>query len=376
MEDSNAQKNVSSESGGRKYRLNRIYFYLTADCNLRCRHCWISPDYQATTTSSAYLPFETFKSIIAEARPLGLIGVKLTGGEPLLHPQILDILEYIRSEDLELGIETNGVLCTPEIAKAINACKKVQVSVSLDGADAETHEWVRGVDGCFEDALNGIRNLVNAGRRPQIIMSVMRRNRDQIGALVELAKSLNASSVKLNIVTPTERGKVMHMSGESLDIEELIEIGKWVENTLSKTAGIPVYYAQPMAFRPMGNMFGDHSHCGICAIFNIIGVLADGNYAMCGIGENVPELTCGNAATHRLKDVWENTAFLCELREGLPKKLEGICSECSMKSMCFGMCVAQNYYRHHNLWAPFWFCEEAQSKGLFPVSRKHERFIS
>ncbi len=307
---------------------------------------------------------------------MGLVGVKLTGGEPLLHPQILDILEHIRSEGLEVGIETNGVLCTPQIAKAIAACKKVQVSVSLDGADADTHEWVRGVDGCFEDAQNGIRNLVNAGIRPQIIMSVMRRNRDQIEALVELAKSLKANSVKLNIVTPTERGKVMHMSGESLGIEELIEIGKWIENTLSKKAGIPIYYSQPMAFRPLGNMFGDRGNCGLCAILNIIGVLSDGTYAMCGIGENLPELTCGKATTHRLKDVWENTAFLCELRDGLPEKLEGICSECAMKKMCFGNCVALNYYRHHNLWAPYWFCEEAHAKGLFPVSRQDERYIS
>ncbi|MBT8368330.1 MAG: hypothetical protein KJP23_26855 [Deltaproteobacteria bacterium] len=52
------------------------------------------------------------------------------------------------------------------------------VSVSLDGADAETHEWVRDVAGSFEGALEGIRNLKEAGFRPQIIMSVMRRNQD------------------------------------------------------------------------------------------------------------------------------------------------------------------------------------------------------
>lgn len=368
-------KDVSTESVERKFPLQRIYFYLTADRNLRCRHCWIAPDFQATNASSAYLPLDLFKSIIAEAKPLGLVGVKLTGGEPLLHPQILAILEHIRAEGLELGIETNGVLCTPEVAKAIATCKVAQVSVSLDGADAETHEWVRGVDGCFDDALTGIKNLVDVGLRPQIIMTIMRRNRGQIEAMIELAKSMKANSVKFNIVTPTERGVVMHKSGESIDVKELLEIGEWMENTLSKTAGIPLHYSHPMAFRPMSNMFGG-GLCGVCAIFNIIGVLANGTYAMCGIGESVPELTCGNAATHRLKDVWENAAFICELRKGLPEKLEGICSECMMKKLCLGSCVAQNYYRQHSLWAPYWYCEEAQTRGLFPVSRLHERFIS
>jgi MoaA/NifB/PqqE/SkfB family radical SAM enzyme len=64
------------------------------------------------------------------------------------------------------------------------------VSVSLDGSDAETHEWVRGVEGCFEAALQGIRNLVAAGIRPQLIMSLMRKNVGQIEPLVRMAESL------------------------------------------------------------------------------------------------------------------------------------------------------------------------------------------
>ena len=93
---------------------------------------------------------DLFKSIIEQAKPLGLTGVKLTGGEPLLHPQIHRILEVVQSENLSLNVETNGVLCTPELAQKMAACKDPFVSISLDGANAETHEWVRGVEGSFE----------------------------------------------------------------------------------------------------------------------------------------------------------------------------------------------------------------------------------
>ena len=153
---------MSEDQEKQTYHLNQIYFYLTEGCNLRCLHCWIAPKFQDEGSPYPVLSLDLFKSIVEQAKPLGLSGLKLTGGEPLMHPEIGEILEYIRGEDLNLTMETNGVLCSPEIARQIRACKNPFVSVSLDGADAKTHEWVRGVRGCFESALEGIKHLVNA----------------------------------------------------------------------------------------------------------------------------------------------------------------------------------------------------------------------
>jgi SynChlorMet cassette radical SAM/SPASM protein ScmF len=354
----------------RTYPLNQIYFYLTEGCNLRCRHCWIAPKYQSEGNSYPTLDLDLFKSIIEQAKPLGLTRVKLTGGEPLLHPEIKEILEYILTEDLSLAVETNGVLGTPELAQKIAACKDPCVSVSLDGADAKTHELIRGVDGCFDSALRGIRNLVEVGLSPQVIMTIMRHNKEQIEPMVRVAENLGAGSVKFNILQPTARGERMHFIGESLDIEELVDLGKWVENTLSAATGLNLYYDHPMAFRPLGKMFGQNGDgCGTCGIKSILGVLADGSYALCGIGEAVHDLVFGHAGIDILEHVWTNTAILREIREELPHRLEGICGQCLMKEICFGSCLAQNYYRSKSLWEPFWFCEEAHRRGLFPKTR-------
>ncbi|WP_424358782.1 SynChlorMet cassette radical SAM/SPASM protein ScmF [Methanocella sp. MCL-LM] len=367
-------KEPSEKDVRRIYPLRQIYFYLTSDCNLRCRHCWISPDFQSATTSSAYLPVDLFKKIVSDAKGLGLTDVKLTGGEPLLHPQILDILEFIRSQGLSVNIETNGVLCTPEIARAIASCKAYHVAVSLDGVNAETHEWVRGVDGCFDDAVQGIKNLVEAGVRPQIIMTLMRRNQDQAEAMIDLAASLKASTVKFNIVMPTLRGEAMHAAGETLTIEELVELGSRMERTIAPGSPLPLNYGHPLAFRPLGNMFHNiGGGCAACGVLRILGVLADGTYALCGIGEAIPELTYGNAHVDNVFDVWENAPFLQELRAGLPGRLEGICGDCIIKNLCLGSCIAQNYYRKGSLWAPFWFCEEARNSGIFPKSRLYQK---
>jgi SynChlorMet cassette radical SAM/SPASM protein ScmF len=354
----------------RSYPLRQIYFYLTQGCNLRCRHCWIEPKYQGEGRSSTSLDFDLFRSIVEQAKPLGLTGVKLTGGEPLLHPQIRQILQCIRTQGLRLTVETNGVLCTPELAREIATCETPFVSVSLDGAAPETHEWVRGVEGCFGAALEGIRNLVDVGIRPQLIMTVMRRNKDQMEPLVRLAERLDAGSVKFNIMQPTARGKKMHESGKALTIEELVDLGQWVENTLSPSTRLGVYFSHPPAFRPLSKLFGQNGDgCSVCGILGILGVLGNGDYALCGIGETVPELVFGHAARDRLEDVWHNTPVLLELREGLPHRLQEICAECLLKDRCLGSCIAQNYYRSKSIWAPYWYCKEAHAKGLFPESR-------
>ena len=361
---------MTDKTNDRTYPLNQIYFYLTEGCNLRCRHCWISPKYQSEGSSNTALDLDLFKSIIEQAKPLGLTGVKLTGGEPLLHPEIKEILEYIRTQDLRLTVETNGVLCTPELAQKMAACKDPFVSVSLDGANASTHEWVRGVAGCFAEAMGGIRNLVEAGFRPQIIMSIMRHNKDQMGKMVRLAEGLGAGSVKFNIVQPIARGERMHESDEVLSIRELVELGGWVENTLSASTSLPLYHSHPTAFRPLGKMFGnDGDACGTCGILGILGVIANGSYALCGIGETVPDLVFGRAATDLLEDIWTKTPILLELREGLPQRFEGTCGSCLMKHICSGTCVAQNYSLSKNIWAPYWYCEEANNQGLFPEAR-------
>ena len=201
-------------------------------------------------------------------------------------------------------------------------------------------------------------------------MSIMRRNKDQMERLVRLAESIGAESVKFNLVQPTSRGKKMHKSGETLTIEELVKLGSWVENNLTDSTSLRLVYDHPLAFRPLGKMFGNNGDgCSRCGILNILGVLANGGYALCGIGESVPELVFGHATIDRLEDIWEKTDILNKLRTGLTERFEGICRDCLMNVVCLASCIAQNFFRSKSLWAPFWYCEEAQKAGLFPKTR-------
>lgn len=287
-----------------------------------------------------------------------------------MHPRISGIIDYIKTEGLTLTMETNGILCSRELARQLAEIEMPFVAVSLDGVKTSTHEWMRGVKGCFEAALTGIKNLIAAGIHPQVIMSLTRRNREEMEDMIRLCESLGVGSVKFNLINPTARGEAMHRSGETLHIKELVKTGEWVERELIPSSKIGIVYDHPAAFRPLSRMFGNEpGGCGVCSIFDILGVLGDGSYALCGIGMHIPELVFGNAAHDRLEDVWNNNPVLREIREGLPQRLEGICTRCMMKAFCLGGCIAQSYYTHRSLWHSLWYCEAAYRAGLFPESR-------
>jgi len=368
-----AEEPVENVEGGgeKKLRpLDELYFYLTEGCNLACRHCWLAPRFDPDGTKTKHLSVEMFELAIAQAKPLGLTGVKLTGGEPLLHRNILELLSIVRREKLSLTIETNGVLCTPQVAGEIAKSGKPVVSVSIDAVDAATHDRIRGVPGSLEAAKAGVRALVGAGISPQVIMSLMRSNVSQVADMIRMAEGLGASSVKFNVVQPTARGERMHETGDVIEIAELIALGHKVDMEMSRTTKLELSFSYPMAFRPLSRIARNGR--GRCGILGILGVLASGHVALCGIGEQVPELVFGKLGQDKLEDIWANNPVLLSLRERLPSNLGGICGACLVRDSCLGSCVAQNYYRSRDLLAPFWFCELAAKDGLFPISRLRE----
>ncbi|UCG15043.1 MAG: SynChlorMet cassette radical SAM/SPASM protein ScmF, partial [Deltaproteobacteria bacterium] len=350
-----SRKDQETEKGG-VLPLNQIYFYLTEGCNLACRHCWLAPKFDPDGSRFPTLPVELFETAIREAKPLGLSTVKLTGGEPLLHPQFVRLLEIARRENLKVNIETNGMLCSPAIAAEIRRFHRPFVSVSMDGADAATHEWVRGVKGSFAKAKKAVRVFADAGTPPQIIMSLMRCNADQLEPIVRMAEDLGASSVKFNIVQPTARGKSIHEGTDGLEADEVIKLGRYVETKLASNTKLRLHFDYPMAFRALSRIASGDG-CGVCGILRILGVIPSGHYALCGIGQHLPEMVFGTIGKDPLDEVWSENATLNTLRVGLPSRLSGVCSRCLMKNRCFGCCVAQNFYRTGSLWAPFWFCE-------------------
>ncbi len=348
--------------------LTTLYAYLTSGCNCACRHCWFVPDPSLPGRADTVLVPDQLRRVIEQALPLGLTSIKWTGGEPTFHPRFPDFLAMQREFGLTGSIETNGMLVDAELAAGLRESGVHSVSVSLDGAEAATHDAIRGVKGGFERTCRGIRALVAAGYRPEIILTLQRANLAELPELFTLANELGAGAVKLNVLQPVLRGQKLAQEGEALAVNEILEVARSIEAAAEKHGNIPIQLDVPMAFRPLSGVLSGEN-AGSCNIMHVLGILPSGQYALCGVGQHVPELAMGGIDEVELEKVWREHPILVRIRLGLPRKLQGVCSRCLMQSGCLGSCIASNYQLSGDLLAPYWFCRQADEAGLFPKQR-------
>ena len=346
--------------------LQTFYVYLTSGCNCACRHCWIVPK---APGENIVLDPPVLRRAIEQALPLGLQSLKWTGGEPTLHPDLPRLLGIQKEFGLTASLETNGLLVDSRLADLLRDSGVASVSVSLDGARGVTHDAIRGVAGGFARTCAGIRALVESGYRPELILTLQRSNVGEIDDYLALAVSLGAGSVKLNVMQPLLRGAELAARGEAMTVTEVLELARRLEEEWRVRCAVPVILDVPLAFRPLGALL-DGNAGGVCDITHILGILPGGEYALCGIGSHVGELVMGKVAEVELAGIWCEHSLLTRLRAGLPGELRGICANCLMKAACRGSCIAANYQAAGNLFAPHWFCREADERGLFPASRR------
>lgn len=348
------------------YPLTSLYLYLSNYCNLCCSHCWISPTFSPRPRDG--LPLHSLKETIREAKSLGLQNVKLTGGEPLFYRDLGELLIFLASEGLSISIETNGTLIDRGVLEILTLSRPEQVSVSLDAAHEEIHDEIRGVRGSLSRTLEGLRLLSETDLNLQIIMTLQRKNRGEIPGLIRLSQEVGASSLKINHLLPSGRGKGAFGRKENLEPEELLNLYGMVEGVWARPENLEVLFDLPVAFRSIDHI--KRSWFDECRILNILGILANGDFSICGIGQTIEELRMGNLNRDSICDVWEKSPILKDLRESLPKKLRGICGDCIFKFQCLGACRANAYSLTGDLYAPYFLCQELFDSGLFPASRR------
>jgi len=169
---------------------------VTGACNLACCHCWVRAGEAA---SCAHVPLEALNRVVEEFAAVGGTGVRITGGEPLSHPDWLDLVRYTCSLGFATVIlQTNAMLLTDEHMVALRELNfpGLGFQISLDGVTARTHDLVRG-EGAFDGALRGIGRLVQGGfgQSISIFFTEMRHNLGEIPELLDLADGLGVGSV-------------------------------------------------------------------------------------------------------------------------------------------------------------------------------------
>ncbi len=348
-----------------EFSLTSLYLYLTDHCNLCCAHCWISPKFSEQRQNG--LPPDSLKKAISEAGSLGLQSVKLTGGEPFLYRHIDGLLAFLASKEIDVLIETNGTLIDTDMVERLKSCNLDQLSVSLDASTEEIHDQIRGVKGSFRRTLKGLDLLSRHDLNFQIIMTLQKRNRDEIPGVIKLSEELGAGSLKINPLIPCGRGKEIFEHKHNLKLEELLELYRTVKKKWPPKEGLSIIFDLPVAFLPIEEI--KRKGINQCHILNILGILGNGDLSICGIGQNFHDLRMGNIRRDSISEIWRNSSILKDLRKSLPTKLKGVCDHCIFKFQCLGACRANAYALTGDLYAPYFLCQESFESGLFPPSR-------
>ncbi|MBN2290192.1 MAG: radical SAM protein, partial [Candidatus Glassbacteria bacterium] len=206
--------------------LRLLFWETTAGCNLSCRHCR-----RLDTGSSGLAPGDMdtasclalVDSVAAFARPI----LVLSGGEPLIRPDIYEIAAHAAGRGLPVALATNGTLVDEAAAGKIVAAGVRRVSISFDGATPEVHDAFRMLPGSFGKAASGFRALKARGMSMQVNCTVARHNEHQLDQVVELARDLGADALHFFMLVPVGCGVEIN-EDQQLSPERYEEVLNWI----------------------------------------------------------------------------------------------------------------------------------------------------
>ncbi len=310
----------------------------TRNCNLSCVHCRASAE---KGPYSGELDTQNAFRLLDQIREVGSPIIILTGGEPLLRPDIFDIAKYGTEKGLRMVMAPNGTLITDEnAAKMVEAGIK-RISISIDGAAKEFHDAFRGVKGAYEGAMSGIEKAKRAGIEFQINTTITQKNLDQIPKILRLAEKLGAVAHHIFLLVPTGRGK--YIVDQAISAGQYEETLNWFYDQREKTplqlkaTCAPHYYRiLRQRAREEGKSVTFKTH-GLDAVTR--GCL--GGTGFCFISHRgivqpcgFLDLDCGDVTVDSFADIWKASPHFLKLRNF--EELKGKCGACEYKKVCGG----------------------------------------
>lgn len=168
-----------------------VVWNITQACNLRCQHC-----YQNATARPSPTELSTPEklSVVDELASKLVPFLAIAGGEPLVAPDLLDVVARCQARRIHVTLATNGTLLTPEKCRDLRRAGVRYVEVSLDSPDPQEHDRFRGQPGAFHRSVQGIRNAIKAGIRTSLACCFTRHNVHMAERMVQFAIELGCNT--------------------------------------------------------------------------------------------------------------------------------------------------------------------------------------
>ena len=312
----------------------------TQRCNLNCIHCRCS---SAADAAAGDFTTEEACRLIDDICEVSTPVMVLSGGEPLLRPDIFEIAEYGTKKGLRMCMATNGTLITDEICARMKAAQIRMVSLSLDGSTAEIHDNFRNSPGAYDGVIRGAEILRRNGIPFLINSSFTKRNQSDIAATFKVAKGLGATAWYMFMIVPTGRGEeIMEELISPEDYEEILawhyQQEKHEDDILMRPTCAPHYYrivpqmakAEGVDFKRRSLTFSTGGGKGCIAAQSICLIDCFGNLKPCSYFHS----SVGNVKQIPFKELWFNSTVFNELRDF--SRYKGKCGECEYINICGG----------------------------------------
>ncbi len=303
-----------------------IQWHITNFCNLRCKHCYQDDFSKKDDLDGRGL--ETISDHILTALKTWerTACIHLTGGEPLLKPELFSLLDYLDRQPSieELGMITNGLPINREMIRRLSAFSKLKkIKVSLDGSDAQVHESIRP-RWTYEKVIQAISLLKEEERFEMTLMfTAMKRNYRNLPSLLALCQDLSIDGFILERFIPWGKGK--EIEEEVLSKDQWKEVVKMLLDFVSPD-GEENPFLPYQAFQVRFNGAEPELLGAPC----VVGV--DGLCIMPG-GEVFPcrrfPVPVGNLLLQPLREIWERSEILETLRN--KENLKGRCRDCDIE---------------------------------------------
>ncbi len=304
---------------------------VTRECNMKCSHCYINAtEKKLSNELSTQEGKDLMDQICQVSKPLLI----LSGGEPLLRPDIYELIRYGSSKGLKMGLGSNGSLIDETVAAKLKAAGIATVSISLDSHIPSQHDEFRGVAGSWEKAVNACKVLRKNNVLVQINTTLTQQNYNQIDDIMSLAEEIGVENFHLFFLVPTGRGAKL----EDISPQKYEDM---ITNTFAKVAKHKLNVRPSCAPQFMRIAKG----MGLDMRQWVRGCLAGLYY--CRIYPNGDVTPCpylpiklGNVLEEDFKEIWFKSNIFKALRN--PNALKGKCGACDYRSLCGG-CRARAY---------------------------------
>jgi len=304
---------------------------VTYRCNLACRFCYAGCGCRKDEAHPD-LPAAELKEVLRMIKEEAEVpSVSFTGGEPLLRPEVPELVAYAKSLGMWANLITNGTLATAETVKKLKGAGLDSAQVSIEAGTARLHDAIAAHQGAFALTARGIENIMKAGIRVHTNTTVSALNKDKLEGILDFVKSLGLDKFSMNLLMP------VGSAGKNFDetFVSYSEAGPLVERIkeMADKRGLEFMWYSPTPiciFNPITRGLGNK---GCAACDGLLSVAPDGDVLPCS---SYPK-PMGNMLREkgRFKEMW-NRPELAWFRE--KRFAHGKCRACGYLAVCNGGC--------------------------------------